>query len=135
MGMRPTFDVGKCKHLMEPMVDKTIGNAFKTVKYVADNMDSLLAYTPNPLKSALVTALTGAVGSQTTLPFPTGVGVREVRSFSVIVRGKSLQLYDLSSGHFTYQLLSNGLYLTLKPTAPTDLVGATILWDLSYEDA
>lgn len=42
MGFRPTFDI-QHKQAEDPLVDKKIGNAYKTVEYVAEHMDELIA--------------------------------------------------------------------------------------------
>lgn len=131
MGMRPTFDV-KHKLAEDPLVDKKIGNAYKTVEYVAEHMDKLLSLTPRATEERYVEGLLGLVGETTVIPFPSDITVTLVRASSVQVRSRQGQIYSELSGIFTAVVNANGLTITLKADAPLILQNSYVMWTITY---
>lgn len=131
MGMRPTFNVPREKAL-DPLVDKTIGNAYKTVNYVAENMDKLLSLTPREFEERFIIGSLGLLGETVTIPIPSDIPVEKIRNSVVQIRDVLSQIYTEQSGLFTVVLRTNGLHVTLKPTSPYELQNSTILWTITY---
>lgn len=129
--MRPTFDV-VCKKALDPLVDKTIGNAYETVNYVADHMDELLALTPRETDTRYVQGLIGLLGSTATIPLPVDISVNIIRSSTVQLRTIGGVIHNESSGYFTVALSAAGLVVTLKPTAPLALQNSVVLWTIVF---
>ena len=131
MGMRPSFNVQKTTGF-DPMVDKTIGNAYETVNYVAENMDKLLEFTPPDIQERYVEGMLGLKGETVTIAVPWDIPMDMIRSSAVQIRDVLSQIYDVASGYFTYTLRTNGLHVTLEDDAPYELQNSVILWTITY---
>ena len=140
-----------------PMVDKLIGNAYDTVKtvadklsllqYLADNMEALvliandlgitsndLSITSNDLSiTSTVLGIAGQPGETTQLALPAGVAQDSITSTSVLLDDGVGGLYGFESNYFTFYILNGSLRLTMNPLAPPALAGASVRWSISYK--
>ena len=133
-----------------PMVDKLIGNAYDTVKtvadklsmlqYLADNMEALvliandLGITSNDLSiTSTVLGIAGQPGETTQLALPAGVAQDSITSTSVLLDDGVGGLYGFESNYFTFYILNGSLRLTMNPLAPPALAGASVRWSISHK--
>lgn len=129
-----------------PLIDKTIGNSFQTVKYVADyckdiryvaeNMEDVYIVAQN-MKSikenTFVTGTTGISGSSVIVPLPTQVDLTKILVSNVVIRSALTgDVYDSSFGYFTCRIASDGLHLTLDGAAPSSVQNSPFVWFLIY---
>uniref|UniRef100_A0AAU6VZW3 Tail fiber protein n=1 Tax=Pseudomonas phage Arace01 TaxID=3138526 RepID=A0AAU6VZW3_9VIRU len=156
MGFRPTFDIQHEK-AEDPMVDKRIGNAYKTVKYVADHMEELIKAAsgggggntgggggglPAGYAKVIVEGTTGQFGGANTIvPFPAGVNVGNIVESNVQIRTPTGLLMSENANLFTAYVVGtlggqpiNGLYLLLATTNDAlMLINSTIIWSITYK--
>ena len=125
------------------MVDKMIGNAYDSVKLVADNLQ-MLEYLANNMEALIeiasdlsttnvVWGVAGNPGETTQIPLPTGVDQDSISSMSVLLDNGSGGLYGFESNYFTFHVLNGSLRLTLNPLAPQSLAGASVRWSISHK--
>lgn len=131
MGMRPTFDVAD-KKALDPLVDKTIGNAYETVEYVAEHMSELLALTPRETDTRYIESSVGLLGQTTQVAIPVDISVDNIRSSVVQLRDSTGRFYDLSSGYFEVVLNRTRMEVTLLGSAPLVMQNAKILWTIVF---
>ena len=129
--MRPTFDVAD-KKALDPLVDKTIGNAYETVEYVAEHMSELLALTPRETDTRYIESSVGLLGQTTPVPIPVDIPVDMIRSSIVQLRDNTGRFYDITYGYFEVVLNSTRLEVTLLGSAPLAMQNAKILWTLVF---
>lgn len=129
--MRPTFDVPN-KQALDPLVDKTIGNAFDTVNYVAEHMKELLTLTPRDTDTRYIESSVGLLGQTTPVPIPVDIPVDMIRSSVVQLRDSTGRFYDITSGYYEVVLNRTRLEVTLLGSAPLVMQNAKILWTLVY---
>ena len=125
------------------MVDKMIGNAYDTVKAVADNLP-LLEYLANNMEAlikiandlsttSIVLGIAGNPGETVQLALPTDLDQDTITSMSVLLDTGNGGLYGFESNYFTFHLLNGSLRLTLNPLAPQSLAGAAVRWSISHK--
>lgn len=125
------------------MVDKMIGNAYDTVKSVADNLP-LLEYLANNMEAlikiandlsttSIVLGIAGNPGETTQLVLPVGVDQDSVTAMAVLLDDGNGGLYGFESNYFTFYMLNGSLRLTLNPVAPQSLAGASVRWSISHK--
>ena len=125
------------------MVDKMIGNAYDTVKLVADNLQ-LLEYLGNNMEAlikiandlsttSIVLGIAGNPGETTQLALPAGVDQDSVTAMAVLLDDGNGGLYGFESNHFTFYMLNGSLRLTMNPVAPQSLAGASVRWSISHK--
>lgn len=154
MGFRPTFDV-PCVNGQDSLVDKKIGNAYDTVKYVAEHMDELIRAAsgggggggsggglPAGYLKTIATGVTGAFpGSNTIIPFPAGVTYENIVESNVQIRSNAGIFVGENANLFTSYAVSsiggqpiNGLYLMLATTNDAQmLINSAIIWSITYK--
>ena len=126
-----------------PMVDKLIGNAYDTVKtvadklsllqYLADNMEALVLIANDLSTTSTVLGIAGQPGETTQLALPAGVAQDSITSTSVLLDDGDGGLYGFESNYFTFHILNGSLRLTMNPLAPPALAGASVRWSISYK--
>ena len=129
--MRPTFDVA-CKKALDPLVDKTIGNAFEVVNFVAENMDELLALTPRQTDTRFVQSAVGLLDNTTPVAIPVDIPADSIVQSTVQLRDSTGRFYDTSSGYFEVVLNRTRLEVTLLGSAPLVMQNAKILWTIVF---
>lgn len=127
-------------------VDKLVGTAYDTVKYVADNMVSVLAVATaitqstvgEPLlaqRGVISIGATGALGATVIVePDNLDMVMANILSSQPAITATDGTRYFPDSGVFTSVIQSDGLHLTLKADAPAECANATIHWFVIYGD-
>lgn len=123
--MRTPFD---CLGGPDVLVDKMIGNAYETVKYVALNLPALLLLanqTENLMNpTAYLAASLGAPGTETSLSLDY-VTPAKVVAISTLINGTDGILY-VNPPKLTVRVVGNELKLALASDAPLVFSGATV---------
>ena len=124
-------------------VDKLIGNAYDTVKlvadqlpmlqYLVDNMESLVMIANDLSLTVTVMDTAGQPGQTISIPLPDGVEQDNVSAHSVLLDDGAGSLYGYESNMFSYYIQNGELKFTLSDTAPQELAGAIIRWTISHK--
>lgn len=144
MNMRATLDpynkFGDPQHTA--LIDKMFGNAYDTVryvaqnvhmlKYVAHNMEAIDKVARGMLTNRLVLAVAGEAGSVVQVPLPIDIPAMAVVASSVMLVTATGDMYSPDSGFFTTTIVAGKLLVNLKSNAPVALEGAVVRWFLQF---
>lgn len=130
--MRSSFNHPDPSEYQTPIVDSRIGNAYKTVKYVHDNFDKLMAVVPKSVQQDVLEGFTGLAGETVELGLPEGVSVTDLINSEVTLRDHNFKFHPQESPVWIVELLGGILSVTVPVGSPTAVQNAKFFWNISY---
>jgi hypothetical protein len=138
MSMRPSHDPDSA---VTALIDKRIGNAFESVRLVAErlreivylvaNMEAVVTLAQSQERVAYQVAPITALESALVIPLPAPVAVEDIRASEVILVSTDGVIYCADSNLFTSEVSSSGLSVTVDDADP-QLLNGEIRWRLVY---
>lgn len=124
----------------DPLIDKTIGNAYDTVALVAknialiqflgENMDELTLIAKGLKTTTYVETVAGQIGELVSTVLPASIKVADIKSFTVMLRDSTGSLFAGDSGLFNARIEAGATKVALMPAAPPSLIGSTVVWSI-----
>lgn len=124
----------------DPLIDKAIGNAYDTVALVAknialiqflgENMDELTLIAKGLKTTTYVETVAGQIGELVSTVLPTSIKVADIKSFTVMLRDSTGNLFAGDSGLFNARIEAGAAKVALMPAAPPSLIGSTVVWSI-----
>ena len=132
-------------HSNNGLVDQMMGTSYKVVRAVYDNLSHIktVACNLSAIRNAannvhrnisLLTGETENIGQTAYIALPAGIPQENILDFNVLLTGLDLAIYGSGEGYFTARIFDRNLEVTLTSDAPAVLIGADILWTLSYRN-
>lgn len=127
------------------LVDQMIGKSYEVVRAVYNNLNHIKAVACNlgairnaanniHRSIALLTGQTEGLGETAYIALPNDILQENILDFNVLLTGSDFGIYGSGEGYFTSRIFDGNLEITLAPDAPVVLIGADILWTLSYRN-
>lgn len=126
------------------LVDKLIGTAYDTVKYVAmhlrliqyvsDNMDKIYEVGANLKSERVVESPITFYEGEFHITIPTEINETAVTSFETLIRTSDRGLYNTDSGLFTTHIEHRTLVLKVNADSEDLFSGGTLIWTIRYKD-